>query len=126
MNSIWEGSGNVQCLDVLRALQKEPAVREALFSELQSAVGLHPLYDSNLAWLHQMFGDVNNLEARSRLVVERAALAIQAALLLKSGNADVADMFCRARLGTECGFAFGSLDSNAPLSTLIDRAMPRL
>lgn len=126
LNSIWEGSGNVQCLDVLRALQREPAAREALFAELQSASGMHPLYDLHLAWLTKAFNDVSNLEGRSRLVVERAAMAIQAALLLKSGHAEVAELFCRARLGMECGFAFGSLDSNAPLSTLIERAMPRL
>lgn len=126
LNSIWEGSGNVQCLDVLRSLHKDPAVSEALFAELQSAAGLHPLYDSHLQWLHSAFQDIGNLEARSRLVVERTALAIQAGLLLKSGNSEIADIFCRARLGNECGFAFGSLDSNAPLSTLIERAMPRL
>ncbi|MCY1397465.1 putative acyl-CoA dehydrogenase AidB [compost metagenome] len=126
LNSIWEGSGNVQCLDVLRALHKEPAARDALFCELLGAEGQHPLYDENLVWLQQAFNQPQTLEARSRLVVERAALAIQASLLLKAGHTDVADLFCRARLGNERGFAFGSLGAEAPLSLLIDRAMPVL
>lgn len=125
LNSIWEGSGNVQCLDVLRALHKEPEAREALFVELASAQGLNSLYDENLAWLQRAFADTQNLEANSRLVVERAAMAIQASLLLKGSNAEIGELFCHARFGTDRGFTFGSLGAHAPVSVLIERAMPR-
>jgi putative acyl-CoA dehydrogenase len=122
LNSIWEGSGNVQCLDVLRALQKEPRVRDALFTELQRARGQHPDFDRHIGWLASTFDDTASLEARSRLVVERTALALQAALLLQAGPAGVADAFCRSRLGTEHGLAFGTLGPDAPLALLIGRA----
>ncbi|MHB9797406.1 isovaleryl-CoA dehydrogenase [Pseudomonas sp. MT3] len=124
LNSIWEGSGNVQCLDVLRALQKEPEVRHALFVELQGALGKNALYDQHVAWLKHAFEDVATLEVRSRLVVERAALAIQAALLLNTGDPQIAETFCRSRLAREQGFAYGTLDPSAPLDLLIARAKP--
>ena len=124
LNSIWEGSGNVQCLDVLRALQKDPEVREALFAELQGARGANQAYDRHLQWLKDSFDDLGTLELRSRLVVERAALALQAATLLKAGQGEIADAFCQARLGGEQGLAYGTLAPRAPLKSLIDRAMP--
>lgn len=124
LNSIWEGSGNVQCLDVLRALQKEPAVRNALFVELRSALGKNETYDKHVAWLQDAFEDISTLEARSRLVVERAALAVQAALLLNTSDPDIADAFCLARLGKAQGFAYGTLPADAPIDKLIHRAMP--
>ena len=124
LNSIWEGSGNIQCLDVLRALQKEPGVREALFGELAKAQGVHPVYDSCLASLQRAFDDKANLESRSRLLVERTAVALQAALLLQTANRDVAHAFCVARLGDARGVAYGTLPAETPMSTLIDRAVP--
>jgi putative acyl-CoA dehydrogenase len=123
LNSIWEGSGNVQCLDVLRALQREPGVRDALFDELSVARGAHPLYDRSLGWLKSAFDDPNDLESRSRLLVERTALALQAALLLKAGNQEVSDAFCAARLGDEHGFAYGTLPPETRTSALIERAV---
>lgn len=126
LNSIWEGSGNVQCLDVLRALRKEPEVREALFAELLAARGQHAVYDHTLDWLIRAFDDVGSLEARSRLVVERTAMALQASLLLTSGHATIADAFCQARLADARGYAYGTLGADAPLATLIDRALPVL
>lgn len=126
LNSIWEGSGNVQCLDVLRALQKDPEVREALFAELGSASGVNVLYDQRLQWLLRSFDDLATLEIRSRLVVERAALMLQGAALIKAGRAEVADAFCHARLSDGHGLAYGTLAPQAPLASLIDRAMPVL
>lgn len=126
LNSIWEGSGNVQCLDVLRALRREPEVRDALFLELQAAEGLNNDYDRQLAWLMRAFEDQENLEARSRLVVERTAIALQAALLFKTAPREIAHTFCRARMGEERGIALGCLDSDAAKDLLIERAMPRL
>lgn len=126
LNSIWEGSGNVQCLDVLRALRREPEVRDALFLELHSAEGMHNDYDRQLSWLLNAFEDQEGLEARSRLVVERTAVALQAALLFKTAPLEIAHAFCRARMGDERGSAMGCLDADAPKDLLIERAMPQL
>ena len=126
LNSIWEGSGNVQCLDVLRALQKEPQVREALFNELNRARTGHADFDRACAWLAKALDDGQQLEHRSRLIVERMALALQAAILLRGAPGEVADSFCRSRLGDEHGMAFGTLAATAPLDALIARALPVL
>lgn len=126
LNSIWEGSGNVQCLDVLRACRKEPASRDALLKELQLARGLHPRYDQALNWLEEKFDDPSYLEQASRLLVERAAIALQASVLLRFGDADVAALFCDSRLNNEYGLCFGSLARNDLNAAIIQRAMPRL
>jgi len=122
LNSIWEGSGNIQCLDVLRALAKEPETREAYFAELLAAKGGHGDLDREIAWLLGAFDDRTTLELRSRMVVERMALALQASVLLRAGNAAVAETFCRSRLGGEHGLAFGTLPADAPLGVLLERA----
>jgi putative acyl-CoA dehydrogenase len=124
LNSIWEGSGNVQCLDVLRSLQKDPLARDALFAELASSRGQHPAFDRQLGWLQQALEDRSTLELRSRLIVERTALALQAATLIKAGNAAVSDTFCASRLGADHGLAFGTLGAQAPFDELIARATP--
>ena len=122
LNSIWEGSGNIQCLDVLRALSKEPETREALFAELLAARGMDSSLDAEIHWLGEAFTDRTTLEVRSRMLVERTALALQASILLRAGNADVATTFCRSRLGGEHGLAFGTLPADAPMRALIERA----
>ncbi|MGV6874313.1 isovaleryl-CoA dehydrogenase [Pseudochelatococcus sp. B33] len=122
LNSIWEGSGNVQCLDVLRALRKEPETRDALFAELAAAKGADRHYDAEFARLPKDFDDVGTLEYRSRHIVERAALMLQASVLLRSGRDAVAVAFCRSRLAGEHGFAFGTLGADAPVAELIERA----
>lgn len=125
LNSIWEGSGNVQCLDVLRALRREPETRDALFAELTAARGLNSDYDRQLDWLAQGFAEPNELEMRSRLLVERTGMALQASLLLRSNQPGIGDAFCRARLGAERGSALGCLQPGDPVDLLIDRAMPK-
>ncbi|MFA5940811.1 MAG: isovaleryl-CoA dehydrogenase [Sinimarinibacterium sp.] len=122
LNSIWEGSGNIQCLDVLRALEKQPETREALFGELMAAKGGHADLDREIAWLATAFDDVTTLELRSRMVIERIALALQASVLLRAGNAAIADAFCTTRLGGEHGLNYGTLPADAPLDALIERA----
>ena len=122
LNSIWEGSGNIQCLDVLRALAREPATRLALAAELALAKGGHPLLDAEAARLVKDLADTDTLELRSRFLVERMALALQAALLVRAGNRQVSDTFCESRLGHAHGLAFGTLPAHAPLQALIDRA----
>ena len=123
LNSIWEGSLNIQCLDVLRALQREPASRAAFFVELATARGGHPLFDREIPQLERMLaGEPAGLEAQSRLLAERMTLALQAAILIRAGDAAVSDAFCRSRLGGERGQAFGTLSDSTPISHLLERA----
>lgn len=124
LNSIWEGSGNVQCLDVLRALRREPETREALFAELQGVKGENRALDSQIAWLKAAFDDHNSLEGRSRAVVERTATALQAAQLIKAAPNRIGDLFAEARLGPEASFAYGTLDPHGELDRIVERAMP--
>jgi putative acyl-CoA dehydrogenase len=125
LNSIWEGSGNIQCLDVLRAVQREPETRDALFAELRAARGASAALDREVDWLANDLDDRASLEGRSRLVVERAALALQGAILVQAGNADAADSFCASRLDGAHGLAFGTLDPSAPMGALIEGALPQ-
>ena len=126
LNSIWEGSGNIQCLDVLRAATREPASRDALYAELDQARGGHPALDAEIARLKTEFAPdsaaADTLELRSRFLVERLALALQAAILVRAGNRTVSDPFCESRLGSSHGAAFGTLTAHVPMKALIDRA----
>lgn len=124
LNSIWEGSGNVVCLDVLRAARREPGSVEALFEELDTARGGHPALDRAVEDLKREFAAADALEARARALAERAALALQAAVLVRAGNRSVADLFCETRLAGAHGQAFGTLPPQAPLRALIERAFP--
>lgn len=122
LNSIWEGSGNIQCLDVLRALSKEPETREAFFAELLAARGAHADLDREIHWLTQAFDDRATLELRSRTIVERMALALQASVLLRAGNDAIAHAWCSSRLGGEHGVNYGTLGAQMPLAVMMDRA----
>ena len=125
LNSIWEGSGNVQCLDVLRALAKEPNVKEALFSELKTQAGKNKHYDIHLSKLFDELSNTQNMETRSRYLTEQMALALQACSLLATSlnndNAliDIAHTFCESRLGNACGFALGTLPDTTPFEKII-------
>ncbi|XXF79643.1 isovaleryl-CoA dehydrogenase [Myxococcaceae bacterium GXIMD 01537] len=122
LNSIWEGSGNIQCLDVLRAAMREPASREALFDEILAARGGHAALDAEAARLARDFADTDSLETRSRSIVERLALALQASILVRAGNSLVSDTFCESRLGGAHGQTYGTLPAHAPMQALIERA----
>ena len=124
LNSIWEGSGNVVCLDVLRAIRHEPACRDALFDELGRARGRDRAFDDAIARLARAFDDDVTLAVRSRAIVEDLALALQAAILLDGGDAQVAEAFRRSRIARRHGLAFGTLAADLPMTALIARAMP--
>ncbi|TXH73621.1 MAG: DNA alkylation response protein [Lysobacteraceae bacterium] len=125
LNSIWEGSGNIQCLDVLRALQREPAATGALRAELSSAMGRDSAFD---AWVASITNDLTVLlaqdfdavQAASRSLVERLALALQAAVLLRSGT-PLADAFCRSRLGGARGCVYGTLSATIDTGMVLAR-----
>lgn len=122
LNSIWEGSGNIQCLDVLRALTREPDTHAALFAELDAARGAHALLDTETEQLRAELARNDEAEPRARWLVERMAIALQASLLLRGGNDAVADAFCESRLGDARAFCFGALPASAPVDVLISRA----
>jgi putative acyl-CoA dehydrogenase len=120
--SIWEGSGNVNALDVLRALGREPAVAEALFAELALARGADARLDAAVAGLKDGLAEAS--PAGARRLVERMALALQASLLVRFAPPAVADAFCATRLGGDWGYAFGTLPGSADLDAILDRALP--
>jgi putative acyl-CoA dehydrogenase len=120
LNSIWEGSGNVQCLDVLRAMIKTPATLEAFFAEV--ARGSDPRLDSYVSSLRNEFpGDIETIESRARHLVERMALSLQASLLIRHGDEAVADAFCASRLAGDWGQAFGTLPAGTDFGRIIER-----
>jgi putative acyl-CoA dehydrogenase len=120
LNSIWEGSGNVQCLDVLRTMAKSPDAAEAFLAEIAEAAG-EPCLDAWLAELRAELSDAAEIEARARRLVERMALALQASLLIRFGDEAVADAFCASRLGGDGGRAFGTLPAGTDFGRIIDR-----
>jgi putative acyl-CoA dehydrogenase len=124
INAIWEGSGNVQCLDVLRALRKTPQVVEAFFAELARARGISVRLDRWVADLGRDLSDENAAEYRARSVVDRMALALQAALLVQHAPAAIADAFCASRLEGAGARNYGTLPAGADCAAIIARATP--
>ena len=123
LNSIWEGSGNVQCLDVLRTMVTRPGALDAFFAEVGEASG-DPRLDPYVSRLRSDLVEMTDIEARARDLVERMALALQGSLLLRFGDPGVADAFCSSRLGGDWGRAFGTLPSGTDFEPH-HRASPR-
>ena len=125
LNSIWEGSGNVNALDVLRALAKEPDVLTSYFDELALAGGTDPRFDAYVAGVRNEFTDLDAIESRARRIVEKLALAWQAALLLQHAPAAVSDAFVAARLDGDSGLAYGTLPKGTDYEAIIERHTPQ-
>ena len=121
LNSIWEGSANIQCLDVLRALQREPETGAALLAELDAATGMNAALDSEIASLRGDLRGLGAAEAGARLLVERMALALQASVLLRAGS-PMAGAFCRSRPQGAHGLALGTLPTDVDFAAAIERA----
>lgn len=124
LNSIWEGSGNVICLDVLRALAREPDSMAAFLRELEAARGAYAALDAAID------GVKDNLchppvEANARRLVEDMALALQGAILAVRGQTAVADAFCATRLHERCGFCYGAADAEIDVDAILTHAMPQ-
>jgi putative acyl-CoA dehydrogenase len=124
VNSIWEGSGNVQCLDVLRALSKEAGVLDVLFAELGDGHGDARL-KAHIGRLQSAFADTGDVQYRARQLTEDIAVALQAKLLLEAGNEAVSDAFIASRLES-CGRVFGTLPRGLDISALLARSAPFL
>jgi len=122
LNGIWEGSGNVAALDVLRALAREPEAREAFFAEVVLAAGADRHLDAAADRLRKSLDDTGDFEVRARRVAEDMALVLQGSLLVRFAPAAVADAFCVSRLAGDTGRAFGTLPAGLDLDVLLDRA----
>jgi putative acyl-CoA dehydrogenase len=122
VNSIWEGSGNVMCLDVLRALGKDPeAARAALEAELAPAVQRDARFARYVEQLGRDIADAD--EAGARQLAERLVIAVQGALLLRAAPAFVAEAFVASRIAQDVGGAFGRLPSGLDLDAILARAL---
>jgi len=121
VNSVWEGSGNVQCLDVLRAMRKEPQSIAAVFGELDAARGLNDFFDGFLRRLKDELSNAENPEFRARIIVEKFALALQAKVLLTTAPDFVAEAFCLARLSENRNLNFGTLPAGVKVEEIIER-----
>ena len=126
LQSIWEGSGNVICLDVVRALRRTPETLDVFVAECREAAGADRRFDEWLAALERELGGDIDLERQARRVVEQMALALQASLLVRYGDAAVAEAFCASRLGGDRSLAYGTLPDVAHAAAIIDRHRPRL
>ncbi|ASZ11854.1 acyl-CoA dehydrogenase family protein [Chitinophaga pendula] len=119
VNAIWEGSGNVQALDVLRAMHKEPECTTALMNYFTKAKGLHPALDTQLKALQQVLADPAAYEFKARIIVEKMALAIQAVELIHTAPPDIATQFCQSRLSTDRHLTWGTLDDDKAADQII-------
>ncbi|MFF4605012.1 acyl-CoA dehydrogenase family protein [Streptomyces sp. NPDC001339] len=124
LNSIWEGAGNVQALDVLRALRREPEALNAFLTEIGTARGADHRLDRAIRGMLTELADLEGIEARARRLVERMALVLQGSLLVRHAPPEVADAFCASRLGGDAGAAFGTLPHTLDLAAVVARARP--
>ncbi|HWF74379.1 MAG TPA: acyl-CoA dehydrogenase family protein [Solirubrobacteraceae bacterium] len=129
LNSIWEGSGNVAALDVLRAIASQPEGLPAFLAECELALGTDRRLDTHITRARERVsaafaGDAGGAQFAARRVVEDLALALQGSLLVRHAPAAVADAFCAARLGGEGGRAYGTLPAGVDAAAIVERALP--
>jgi putative acyl-CoA dehydrogenase len=123
LNSVWEGSGNVNALDVLRALSREPEVLAAWITEVGLARGGDARLDRAVDDTLALLGDTASLEVSARRLATRMALCLQGSLLVRFAPPEVADVFCASRLGTSYDGVFGALDGG-DLRAIVERTTP--
>jgi putative acyl-CoA dehydrogenase len=124
IGTVWEGSGNVVALDVLRAMAKDPEGVPAFLDECDLALGGDPHFDAHMAGLRERLARLGDGDPQwqARRLVEDLALAFQASLLLRDAPGAVADAFCAGRLGGG-GRAFGTLPPGVDADAIVDRAL---
>jgi putative acyl-CoA dehydrogenase len=120
LNGIWEGSGNVICLDVLRSIQKEPASLDVLLEEVMSG---GERVSRCAAPIYRLLKDTIGVELQARRIVESIAIALQASLMARHAAHEAADAFCASRLAGDWGHAFGTLPSTAPCEAILRRTL---
>jgi putative acyl-CoA dehydrogenase len=128
LNSIWEGAGNINSLDVLRVLARRPESVAALLDEIAPARAAEPRLDRAAAAVERELAAANpdGLQAGARRLVERLAVLLQGALLVRHGHPAVADAFCASRVAGDRGAAFGTLPPGLDLATIVERATPKV
>lgn len=124
VNSIWEGSGNVLCLDVLRAAQRNPESIQAFMNEVSLAKGAHQELDAAIERLQAELADPNDLELRARRITEQMAICLQGSLLARHAPAAVSDAFIGTRVAGATGHTFGTLLPKFQIDAILDRAWP--
>jgi putative acyl-CoA dehydrogenase len=124
VNSIWEGSGNIMCLDVLRALGKSQRTSDVLFAELEPMRGINEAYDAAFDRFARLLADRAYDEASARRVVRELVTLVQGSLLLRSGSTAMATAFCATRLSREAGWGttYGEMPRACDPRVLVDRA----
>jgi putative acyl-CoA dehydrogenase len=120
LNSLWEGSGNVICLDVLRAIAREPASVEALLSEIRAGIAGHARLTEEMDAVEAELRSEGDFEGNARWLVERLALLLQASLLLRSCPGPIAEAFCRSRFSRR-GHTFGTLEPGTNTESILAR-----
>ena len=125
LNGIWEGSGNVISLDVLRAMAREPDGLPAFLAECELARGADARLDAHLDQLPGTLGALAGEDAQwlARRAIEDLALAFQASLLVRTAPSAVADAFCAGRLGDARGRVYGTLPAGVDAEAVIGRAL---
>ncbi|MEW2299551.1 acyl-CoA dehydrogenase family protein [Streptomyces sp. NPDC006655] len=126
LNAVWEGAGNIQALDVLRALHREPGALDACLQEIGRAHGADHRLDRAVKDLFAELADLEGAQTRARRLVERLATVLQGSLLVRFAPSEVADAFCASRLGNDWGATFGTLPASLDLAALVDRARVHL
>jgi putative acyl-CoA dehydrogenase len=126
LNSIWEGSGNVNALDVLRALSREPEVLQAWILEVGRARGADPRLDRAIDSVLESLADTSDPEVGARRLAGQMAACLQGALLVQHAPAAVGDAFCATRLGSEYGGTLGTLPRGTDLRAIVERTTPTL
>lgn len=124
LNGIWEGSGNVICLDVLRAMGREENAVAAILAELEAARGGHAALDRAAEDLKALVESPADMELRARRLTEAFATALQASLLIRHAPNAVADAFCESRLGGGVSGAYGTLEDSTAIDKIVDRIAP--
>ena len=123
VNAIWEGSGNVQCLDIARAIAKSPQTLEAYFAEVRATKGESAALDAHVEALKNEMRDLSDFEARARNLCDRLATGLQAAALIRAGS-PVAEAFCRSRLLSRGAHNYGAL-TGVDAKAIVKRAAAR-
>jgi putative acyl-CoA dehydrogenase len=125
VNAIWEGSGNVQCLDVLRAMSRMPETLDACFAELEAAKGANASYDRHVAALRDDMRETSDFEERARDLVNRLAVGLQASVLIKYAPVFVSDAYCVSRIDQHGAHQYGALPKTVDFKAIVERARPR-
>jgi putative acyl-CoA dehydrogenase len=123
VNAIWEGSGNVQCLDIARAIQRSPQTLDTYFTEVGSTKGQSAALDAHVAALKDDLRELSDFETRARDLCDRLAVGLQAAALIRAAS-PVAETFCRSRLESRGAHNYGAL-TGVDSKAIVRRAAPR-